>query len=399
MSDIESINSSQSKHFSDHSNEDYISRTNSYSTHSAANPHSIFERTVEEPLCNTPLLMHQAQRRLSRTNSIVSFSSNNNYSTQPITINSNSRSTSNLSNLYRTSSQASVNRRTSVISTQRHNENFIAPSLDSTCHIINDNNTTIDDIQIEDHHPLSTSATSSVCPDSPNNSIFSPPGTSNNDHSSNINRTSPGTSPTSNIKGPLSRRPSTIGLDMALGIHREEVNTNNEQQSPPLRLNTFGFSNTNNNNSNNNINNGNVASGLNSAISDSPRLIRFQSYADILTEESSSLRRPSFGNANSSSLSVKPQLSQSSQDMLEFQFGKQPSLLRKNSITSHHNLSNSPMSSPLHASKPSIGSQHPLKNVVKEGVRQDIFEKVTPQAYRKFDSNEKSPFHQLLSKD
>lgn len=400
MSDIESINSAQSKHFNETNNEDFISRSNSYNN-ASSNPHSIFERTVEESLSNTPMLMHHAQRRLSRTNSIVSFSNSNIYgsinnnTSQPITINANSRSGSNLSNLYRTSSQASVNRRTSVISTHRHNENYIAPSIDSACPFINDNNTTIDDIDIEDH-PLSTSASSMVSPDSPNNSIFSPPGAPGSN--SNINKSSPGSSPTAMIKGPLSRRPSTIGLDMALGVHREHEVTNHEQQSPPLRLNSFGSNNAINSGINSNAG---VSSGLNSSLADSslpqgnsPRLVRFQSYADILSEESSSLRRPSFGSANNSSLSVQPQTSQSSHEGLEFQFGKQPSLLKKNAASPYPNFNSSNLSSPLHAST----SPHPLKNSLSEG-KKDLFEKVTPQEYKKFTPNEKSPFHQLSNKE
>ncbi|XBW38765.1 hypothetical protein QEN19_004351 [Hanseniaspora menglaensis] len=369
MSDIDSIHSTH---------ENYLSRSNSISA--SSNQHTIFERNVEENLSNTPMLMHHAQRRLSRANSVVSIA---NAATEPIFITSNSRSNSNVSNLYRTSSHASVSRRTSVISTHRHNENFIAPSLDSTCHIINDNNTTIDDIHVDEDHPLS----SSLGHDSPISTRFT----------SNESKTSPGTSPTAAIKGPMVRRPSTIGLNMALGVHKEDSSSLNDQQSPPLRLNTFGFS------TSTSIPNasGNIAASLSNskaeshlAQGNSPRLVRFQSYADILSEESSSLRRPSFGSTNNSTNSLKPQTSQES---LEFQFIRQPSLLKKPSTAGSQTLGSSPLSSPLHSGKQF--NNHPLKrNLMAEG-NDDIFEKVNPQDYRKFDSKEKSPFHQLLGKD
>ena len=145
MSDTESNFSNHSQNRQDYDMGDYISRTNS-NLRNGSNPHSIFERTVEDSLNNTPLLMQQAQRRLSRTNSVVSFSNNK---SMPISIDSGSRSNS---NIYQSLSNSSnLQRRPSVMSSHRHSENFIAPSLDSTCQIINDNNTTIDDIQVEDH--------------------------------------------------------------------------------------------------------------------------------------------------------------------------------------------------------------------------------------------------------
>ncbi|GMM42254.1 hypothetical protein DAHU10_031640 [Hanseniaspora uvarum] len=391
MSDTESNFSNHSQNRQDYDMGDYISRTNS-NLRNGSNPHSIFERTVEDSLNNTPLLMQQAQRRLSRTNSVVSFSNNK---SMPISIDSGSRSNS---NIYQSLSNSSnLQRRPSVMSSHRHSENFIAPSLDSTCQIINDNNTTIDDIQVEDH-PLSSSL-----PSSPNNSIFSPSGTTGQKQGG-----SPGTSPSDYIKGPLSRRPSTIGLDIALGVKE------NSDQSPPLKLNSFSFSSSNNPIVNNNLSL--VDSPL--AQGNSPRLVRFQSYADVLSEEASNLRRPSFGNANNGSqLNIKPQSSQSSQDMLEFQFNKQqPSLLKRNSsvtisnngntssgITStksnsqYYSIGGSPLSSPIFSNK-----QHPLKKVVANNdhnIQKDIFERVTPNDYKKYDSKEKSPFHQLSNKD
>ncbi|KAL6931060.1 uncharacterized protein HGUI_02537 [Hanseniaspora guilliermondii] len=358
---------SQSKHDIDMN--ECISRSNS-NVRNGSNPHSIFERTVEDNLNNTPLLMQHAQRRLSRTSSVVSFNNKSN----PISID-NSRSNS---NIYQSLSNSSnVHRRPSVMSSHRHSENFIAPSLDSTCQIINDNNTTIDDLQVEDH-PLSNSL-----PSSPNSSIFSPPGT----NGQKIN-SSPSSSPNDYFKGNLSRRPSTIGLDMALGVK--------DDQSPPLKLNTFSFNNTS-------LSDSPLAQG------NSPRLVRFQSYADVLSEEASSLRRPSFGNmTNGSQTSIKPQ---SSQDILEFQFNKQPSLLKRNSsitisnndntssgITSKHShqaMGSSPLSSPIFTNK-----QHPLKNVVSnnENIQKGIFDRVSPNDYKKYDSKEKSPFHQLSNK-
>lgn len=360
---------SQGKHDIDMN--DYISRSNS-NLRNGSNPHSIFERTVEENISNTPLLMQHAQRRLSRTSSVVSF---NNIKSNPISI-ENSRSNSNIyQNL---SNSSNVHRRPSVMSSHRHSENFIAPSLDSTCQIINDDNTTIDDLQVEDH-PLSNSL-----PSSPNNSLFSPPGTNGQK-----NNTSPSSSPSEYLKGNLSRRPSTIGLDMALGVK--------DDQSPPLKLNTFSF------------NNASISESL-LPQGNSPRLVRFQSYADVLSEEASNLRRPSFGNmTNGSQTNIKPQ---TSQDILEFQFNKQPSLLKRNSSinmpnndstssgnTSKNNyyqaMGNSPLSSPIFTNK-----KHPLKNVVSnnENIQKGIFERVSPNDYKKYDSKDKSPFHQLSSK-
>lgn len=360
---------SQGKHDIDMN--DYISRSNS-NLRNGSNPHSIFERTVEENISNTPLLMQHAQRRLSRTSSVVSF---NNVKSNPISI-ENSRSNSNIyQNL---SNSSNVHRRPSVMSSHRHSENFIAPSLDSTCQIINDDNTTIDDLQVEDH-PLSNSL-----PSSPNNSLFSPPGTNGQK-----NNTSPSSSPSEYLKGSLSRRPSTIGLDMALGVK--------DDQSPPLKLNTFSF------------NNASISESL-LPQGNSPRLVRFQSYADVLSEEASNLRRPSFGNmTNGSQTNIKPQ---TSQDILEFQFNKQPSLLKRNSSinmpnndstssgnTSKNNyyqaMGNSPLSSPIFTNK-----KHPLKNVVSnnENIQKGIFERVSPNDYKKYDSKDKSPFHQLSSK-
>ena len=280
------------------------------------------------------------------------------------------------------------------MSSHRHSENFIAPSLDSTCQIINDNNTTIDDIHVEDH-PLNNSL-----PSSPNNSLFSPPGTSQNQTGS------PGTSPSDYIKRPLSRRPSTIGLDMALGVKE------NTDQSPPLKLNGFSFPNNANPILNNNLSL--VDSPL--AQGNSPRLVRFQSYADVLSEEASSLRRPSFGNmTNGSQMNIKPQTSQTSQDMLEFQSNKQqPSLLKRNSSITISNSGNassgitstksntqsfggSPLSSPIFSNQ----KEHPLKKVVanNDNMQKDIFERVTPNDYKKYDSKDKSPFHQLSNRD
>lgn len=358
---------SQGKHDVDMN--DYISRSNS-NLRNGSNPHSIFERTVEENINNTPLLMQHAQRRLSRTSSVVSFNNKSN----PISI-ENSRSNSNIyQNL---SNSSNVHRRPSVMSSHRHSENFIAPSLDSTCQIINDDNTTIDDLQVEDH-PLSNSL-----PSSPNNSLFSPPGTNGQKN------TSSSSSPSEYYKGNLSRRPSTIGLDMALGVK--------DDQSPPLKLNTFSF------------NNASISDSL-LPQGNSPRLVRFQSYADVLSEEASSLRRPSFGNmTNGSQTNIKPQ---TSQDILEFQFNKQPSLLKRNSSinmpnndntssgnTSKNNyyqtMGSSPLSSPIFTNK-----KHPLKNVVSnnENIQKGIFERVSPNDYKKYDSKDKSPFHQLSSK-
>lgn len=362
---------SQGKHDLDMN--EYISRSNS-NLRNGSNPHSIFERTVEENISNTPLLMQQAQRRLSRTSSVVSFNKSN-----PITIeNSGPNSRSNSSIHQNLSNSSNVHRRPSVMSSHRHSENFIAPSLDSTCQIINDNTTTIDDLQVEDH-PLSNSL-----PSSPNNSLFSPPGTNGQK-----NNTSPSSSPSEYLKSNLSRRPSTIGLDMALGVK--------DDQSPPLKLNTFSFNNTS-------ISESLLPQG------NSPRLVRFQSYADVLSEEASSLRRPSFGNMTSGlQPNIKPQ---TSQDMLEFQFNKQPSLLKRNSsITMPNNdnassgntsknihsqtMGSSPLSSPIFTSK-----KHPLKNVVSnnENIQKGIFDRVSPNDYKNYGSKDKSPFHQLSNK-
>ncbi|EDO18257.1 hypothetical protein Kpol_1039p6 [Vanderwaltozyma polyspora DSM 70294] len=169
----------------------------------------------------------------------------NNYtSSSPLSLSRQQSNTSIYSNMNNNNANAASNNNL-VNSTTHHNlENLIPPALDASCSIITDENTNLNDVDL----------------------IYS-------------------------------RRPSTIGLDMALGnryfkdshqfsnsnssssanLYRSQSHSIASPSSPHLYLSRT-YSNTNNNNNNN-------PSRVASPTDPHHKLLRFYSYADMLSDE------------------------------------------------------------------------------------------------------------------
>ncbi|OEJ88546.1 hypothetical protein AWRI3579_g789 [Hanseniaspora osmophila] len=260
----------------------------------------IFERTVEDPF--VPINPHNNLTRTNsivslgngRTNSIVSlhnlsrtnsnanvgnlFSSSisstyNNNPINPIN-NNNNNNNINPNNLSRTnswadmragSSPADINGRRSSMSIHRTLENYIAPSLDASAHLVGDKSTNLDQIQIQHLQA---------------NGMY-------NNHPN--------------------RRPSTLGLYTTSGAatpipttseQRSAGNTQDESMSSTSPISPLMSP-----SSPNLVSSSYVSSSSTSASSNNgrPKILRMYSYADVLNDEKQ-FRRPSLSQSSSSSI-------------------------------------------------------------------------------------------------
>ncbi|CCD23424.1 Vhs2p NDAI_0B03900 [Naumovozyma dairenensis CBS 421] len=273
-------NTNTGSHHPNENNRNDIFESRSYDTGSAINEDDtcepqIFERNVEDPYILTKTASNSnlglnlsrnashtslLQRRISTSSSASNrpryFSTSNLNTLTPQLTNSSSASLS----LSRSGSRSYNNPDNAPGSPDyvlpnhnsldhHHNlENFVPPALDAGCSIVTDKDTNLDDIDM----------------------IYS-------------------------------KRPSTIGLDLALGrtssfstlidnnnYTNYDEDYNNEMNNPSISLNgtNTNLSNSSNNNDKNINNNGR----------NSPRLLRFYSYVDMLSDEN--IRRNSTNNNN-----------------------------------------------------------------------------------------------------
>lgn len=112
-----------------------------------------------------------------------------------------------------------------------------------------------------------------------------------------------------NVEMIYSRRPSTIGLDMALGRTR----TNSHSNLPELSRATTAS-----------------ASTTMGSVSERPRVLRYYSYADMLSDENSNPRRPSITQSLSSTLLRQSPPIQRSNSMVQPSFSN-PFIITTNS--------------------------------------------------------------------
>lgn len=241
----------------------------------------IFERNVEDPyfINSIPTTTTTTTNNNNHSHhNIRSISPSTNPSLTSLDKYSLSKQNSNTSiasTLTSPISSSAINRRHTL-------ENLIAPCLDASCSIINDSNTDLNDVDMV-----------------------------------------------------YSRRPSTVGLDMALGRRYSH------QQSNNLKL-TRSYSNTVTPTNYNNNNNSNLmlTKSYTSTNDHNPRILRYYSYADMLSDElnetpqsNNSSRRPSF---NTSSQSTPFINTTSNNNTSTFQTNRSPNLLPKH----HKRLSN-----------------------------------------------------------
>ncbi|KAL6948672.1 hypothetical protein ACO0QE_001145 [Hanseniaspora vineae] len=282
----------------------------------------IFERTVEDPF--VPINPHNNLTRTNsivslgngRTNSIVSLHNlsrtNSNANIGNFTINNPHTNIQNNNNLSRTnswadmragSSPADINGRRSSMSIHRTLENYIAPSLDASAHLVSDKSTNLDQIQIQ--HLQSNGMY--------NNHPHRRPSTLGLYTTSGATTPIPTNSSSSNMSSSLQSagNPQDEGMSST-----SPISPLMSPSSPNLASTTSYISSSSSSASNSN---------------GRPKILRMYSYADVLNDEKQ-FRRPSLSQSTSSSI-----------------------LLNTNSFNNGNSLGNSGTPTPLTTSNSSIG--------------------------------------------